>query len=96
MSDLTFTYQTRVTPDAARDALLDEYARRCGHIERCLFAQVQTGASAGRFKNEFLRRFQITARQFNAIRVGLEGKISSILKRLRPTCKESPEATPWI
>ncbi len=36
----------------------------------------------GDLKCEFLRRFGITARQFNAIRVGLEGKIASIRERL--------------
>src|ERR1700692_1735843 len=91
MSDRTFTYQTRVTADPVRDAVLDEYARRYGHIERCLFAQMQTGQSAGSLKNEFLRRFQITARQFNALRVGLEGKIASILKRRPGMIREAAQ-----
>ncbi len=39
------------------------------------------GIPMGDLKCEFLRRFGITARQFNAIRVGLEGKIASIRER---------------
>lgn len=76
-----FTYQTRLAPDAAQAAALDAYAALYGKAERSLFAALQAGGSINDLKRAFLLRFGITARQFNAIRVGLEGKIDSIKAR---------------
>jgi hypothetical protein len=53
------------------------------NAERSLFAAFQAGGKLNDLKRQFLPKFGITARQFNAIRVGLEGKIDSI-KALRP------------
>ena len=50
------------------------------HVERCLFADIATGKIAGDLKSSYLTHFRITARQFNAARVKLEGKIDSILR----------------
>ena len=79
MSDHLFTYQARIESHPAMDA----FAQLNGHVERSLFARTQSGdsATAGSFKNEFLKEFDITARQFNAIRIGLDGKIDSIKER---------------
>lgn len=76
-----FSYQTRpeLTPEQA--AILDAYAALYGQAERSLFAAIQAGDSLNDLKREFLPRFDITARQFNAIRIGLEGKIESIKER---------------
>lgn len=76
-----FTYQTRPVLDANQAAVLDAYAEVYGRAERSLFAAMQAGGSINDLKREFLPKFQITARQFNAIRVGLEGKIDSIKVR---------------
>ncbi|MBK7000075.1 MAG: IS200/IS605 family accessory protein TnpB-related protein [Rhodoferax sp.] len=75
------TYQTRpdLTPEQA--AILDAYADLYGQAERSLFAAIQAGDSLNDLKREFLPKFDITARQFNAMRVGLEGKIDSIKER---------------
>lgn len=81
MTSRTFTFQARIAQDAVLDGVLDEYAQLYGHVERRLFAKMHAGQSSGSCKNEFLKEFSISARQFNAIRVGLEGKISSIAKR---------------
>ena len=44
-----------------------------GRIKRTLFKEVQsTGRPAISFKNEYLKAFGITARQFNAIRIDLQ------------------------
>ncbi len=83
MSDRpVFTYQTRLRLAAEQVAALDAYADLYGRAERALFARMRVGIPMGDLKCEFLRRFGITARQFNAIRVGLEGKIASIRERL--------------
>lgn len=76
-----FTYQTRLAPHAERDTVLDVYAALHGRAERSLFAALRAGGSLNDLKREFLPRFGITARQFNAIRVGLEGKIAAIKER---------------
>jgi hypothetical protein len=69
------TWQTR--PSLGLDELvaLDAYAQRYGQAERCLFAELAAGKkSKNELKREYIRRFGITARQFNAIRIGLDGK----------------------
>lgn len=76
-----FTYQTRLVLDDAQSAALNAYANLYGQVERSLFAAMQTGASINDLKRSFLHRFGITARQFNAVRVGLEGKIDSVKVR---------------
>ncbi len=79
MADLpVFTYQTRVHLQPQQDAALEAYAELYGKTERILFAETQTGIKATALKHEYRHRFGITARQFNAIRIGLEGKVSSI------------------
>ena len=55
-------------------AYADLYCR----IQRKLFAEVSAGRSAPSVKQEYLRRYRIPARMFNAIRVSLEGKVASV------------------
>lgn len=76
-----FTYQTRLVLDAAQAAALDAYASLYGKAERSLFAAMRSGQGMNDLKREFQPRFGLTARQFNALRVGLEGKIDSIKAR---------------
>ncbi|ABM36636.1 IS200/IS605 family accessory protein TnpB-related protein [Polaromonas naphthalenivorans] len=76
-----FTYQTRPALDAAQAVMLDAYAELYGRAERSLFAALQAGGKLNDLKRDFLSRFGITARQFNAVRIGLEGKIDSIRQR---------------
>ena len=77
-----FTYQTRVSVTAEQDKLLREYAVRFGRVERTLYREMQKGADANRLKSDYLVRFAITARQFNAVRIQLQGKIDAIRKLL--------------
>lgn len=76
-----FTYQTRPVLDAQQAAILDTYAELYGRAERSLFAAMQAGGTVNNLKRAFLPKFGITARQFNAVRVGLEGKVDSIKAR---------------
>lgn len=66
-----FTYQTRIGPSAE----LDTYAELYGRVERALFADAMRGRNLSKLKNEYLRRFEIPARLFNAARIAVEGKI---------------------
>ena len=79
----TATYQTRVRnysgiERAVGDAALSAYAQLYGRVQRKLFAQVAAGRSAASLKNEYLKRYGIPARMFNAVRVSLEGKVASV------------------
>jgi len=82
MSDRpVFTYQTRPVLDAEQVLVLDAYAELYGRTERSLFASMQAGGKLNDLKRDFLPRFGITSRQFNAVRIGLQGKIDSIKQR---------------
>ena len=77
------TYQTRISDfDGLErrngDGLLSAYAELYCRIERKLFADVVAGRSAVSLKQEYLGRYRIPARMFNAIRVSLEGKVASV------------------
>ena len=77
MSDSTRTYQTR-SPGGFNEPL-SAYADLMAHVEHCLLADMAAGKIAQDLKASYLTRFHITARQFNAVRVRLEGKMDSIL-----------------
>ena len=77
------TYQTRVAEysqvdRAAGDAALSAYGELYGRVQRKLFAEVAADRSAKALKSEYLKRYGIPARMFNAVRVSLEGKVSSV------------------
>lgn len=79
---LTFTYQTRIILTQDQEAILDDYALVMGQVERKLFAAISAGNNINDLKSQFIAKFGITARQFNACRAQVEGKIASI-KELR-------------
>ena len=76
----TRTYQTRI-PDSW-DEPLSAYALLMSHVEHSLFADIAAGKMTGNLKTPYLTKFQITARQFNATRINLEGQIDSIFQLL--------------
>lgn len=82
MSNTSFTYQTRPQLTYASSSILDEYAQLFGHTQRCLFADIAKENNALSVKNSYLKKFGITARQYNAIRVDTVGKIDSTKKLL--------------
>jgi hypothetical protein len=84
----TFTAQTYIPDEKLGDDhslyfFLDETANFYNNIKRTLFRDaISTGKRPLSFKNAYLKRFGITARQFNAIRFDLDGNIESV-KELR-------------
>ena len=77
------TYQTRIADygsvnRAVGEAALDAYAELYGRVERKLFAEVAAGRSPSSLKSVYLQQHGIPARMFNAVRVSLEGKVTSI------------------
>ena len=79
-----FTYQTRVCTTREQEVALSRYAVLFGRVERALYADLQRGEDGprgeggARLKSEYLVRWGITARQFNAVRIQLQGKIDSL------------------
>ena len=76
MFKTTRTYQTRILTDGGE--VLSDYATLMARVEHCLFADFTKGKKLTDLKSTYLIQFGITARQFNAVRVRLEGKIHSI------------------
>ena len=79
----TATYQTRIhgysdVERAVGDAALSAYAGLYGRMQRKLFAEMAAGRLAASLKNEYLGRYGMPARMFNAVRVSLEGKVASV------------------
>ena len=77
----TFTYQTRLARQNESFLALDDYALLYGTIERSLFKDLKK-YHLNFLKQTYLGCFGITARQFNAIRISLEGKIESAKQSL--------------
>ena len=71
---LSFTYQTRIR---GNEESLSAHAGLYGALQRRLFADVSSGKPAASLKSEYLRQYGIPARMFNALRVTLEGRMSS-------------------
>lgn len=71
------TYQTRLRLDDATAALFDAYGARFGEAERRLNRLMDLGADLLETKRAFIRE-GLTARQFNSIRMTLEGKRESL------------------
>lgn len=76
------TYQTRPRLTALAEEILHACADLFAHIEHSLLADISKGELSSTLKSAYLVKYGITARQFNAIRVQVEGKIASI-KELR-------------
>ena len=72
--NLSFTYQTRISGN--QDALL-AYAELFGVLQRRLFADVCSGNPTASLKSDYISRYGVPARMFNAIRVTLEGRMSA-------------------
>ena len=74
----TFTFQARLALDVQAEHALSGCAHHLSHVERCLFADFCKGESIRALKSHYLIKFGITARQFNAVRMILEGKIAAL------------------
>ncbi len=77
----TRTYETRIEVETIVDEALHALGEYFSHIKHRLFADIAAGKEANALKNDYLACYQITARQFNALKVLVEGKIDSIKKR---------------
>lgn len=75
------TYQSRIVLDSEPACVLDAYGVLFGRALRALHAQRRGGAAVS--KPQFMRLFDLTSRQYNAVKFTLDGMESSI-RKLRP------------
>ena len=73
---MTLTYQTRL-PKEESNEILSACGLLFSKVERSLYAEMSKGKTTASCKNSFLKKYEITARQFNACRVSLEGKVAA-------------------
>jgi hypothetical protein len=66
--------------DAALLAYAERFNRVAHHLAADMTREKRTGPS---FKNAYLRRFDLTARQFNAVRQSVEGLANNRLENLK-------------
>ena len=76
-NEMTLTYQTRLNLDERQEKIVQNYASLLSSVERSLFAEVSKGKISTSCKSDFLKKFGITARQFNGCRINLDGKIAA-------------------
>jgi hypothetical protein len=76
----------------AREAL-QACADLFAHIEHSLLADISKGHPPHTLKSSYLIKYGITARQFNAIRVKVEGKIASIRELRKMEISDLQERT---
>ena len=81
MKDLMRTYQTRILLDPISSAILSSYAELFAKVQHHLFKAIITDTDLNTCKREFLKRFGITGRQYNACKITLQGKIESIKEK---------------
>jgi IS605 OrfB family transposase len=77
MDEMILTYQTRLVLSQEQEHILQEYAALLSSVQHKLYAEVAKGRKPAACKNEFLKKFDITARQFNSCRASLDGKIAA-------------------
>ena len=85
---MKITYQTRLNIDEDISYKLGEFAILLSQVERKLFAEIAKGKKSLDLKNEFLKKYKITARHFNSLRISIEGKIASFKERRKDLIKE--------
>jgi len=81
MKDSIRTYETRISLDCASLSIFSSYAELFAQVEHQLFKKLHPNADSNACKREFLKRFGITGRQYNACKTVLEGKIDSIKEK---------------
>jgi IS605 OrfB family transposase len=79
MEARAYTYHTRLDVNDANASFLNDFGRLYGRVERNLHSEYAAGKSILNCKSDYIKRFGITARQFNSVRIMLQGKHRSIL-----------------
>lgn len=82
----TFTYHTRLLIDDKVDEILTKQAKVLSKVERHLLVDYYfKNKNINELKSQYLKKFNITARQFNSCRIKLEGKVKSVQELFKKT-----------
>ena len=79
--ETTRTYGTRPKINPEKDEALHLFAKLFGDVKHHLFSARSAGKELNTLKTEYIKKYQITARHFNAAKVSIEGQIESIKQR---------------
>ena len=96
------TYQTKLKNiplhnGLSSDMYLHLYAEYFSRLERKLFVQSHIkGSSSSNLKKTFLKHFGITSRQFNSLRMQLDGKVSSFIEKRKHDLQELEYKTTYL
>lgn len=82
------TYQDRLSLDADQQRWMGAFGELYGRLQRTLYASIARGKNASQLKPAFCLEHGLSARQFNALRLELEGKISGTVELLKLRKKE--------
>lgn len=82
------TYQDRLNLDATQKRWLDAFGSLYGQLQRKLYAHAAKGEKLSDLKSAFSFTHGISARQFNAMRIELEGKIAGTVELLKVRKKD--------
>ncbi len=85
------TYQTRLNLLEDSSQKLGEYAFLSTKVKHHLFKDLILKKDRNELKRSYLKAFKITARQYNACLVEVEGKIASIIERTKVRITELSE-----
>jgi IS605 OrfB family transposase len=82
------TYQTRFDAGKKTFEILALCSEFFSKLERKLFTDIIKGKNINDLKKEYIKKQQITARQFNSMRLQIEGKIKSAIERQKEQIAE--------
>lgn len=77
------TYQDRLTLDPTQTRWIDAFGALYGQLQRKLYAHAAKGENLSDLKSSFSAAYGISARQFNAMRMELEGKMAGTVELLK-------------
>jgi IS605 OrfB family transposase len=96
------TYQTKLrnlqlNNEMTSEMYLSEYGEFFGMLERKLYRESYIkGIPPSSLKKTFLKQYGITSRQFNSIRMQLDGKVSSIMEKRKLDIQELASKTAYL
>ena len=82
------TYQDRLSLDPAQQRWLSAFGDLYGTLQRKLYVRIAKGESTAVIKPAFCAEHGLSARQYNAIRMELDGKISGTIELLKVRKKD--------
>ena len=84
-----FTYQTRIRLDKEQDALLSAHSMVWNKAKHKLHADVMKGNKPNDLKSKYISDLSISAREFNSIKLEIQGSHNSYLSNAKRYISEA-------